>query len=56
MLPLCHPVLLRGIRAGSLMNDAMSQTEVLNGLLSKLKRIVRAENFDQCRVLGNNLK
>ena len=38
------------------MNYAMSQTEVLNRLLSKLKRIVRAENFDQRRVLGNNLE
>ena len=56
MLPLCHPVLLRGIWAGSLMNYAMSQTEFLNRLLSELKRIVCAEDFDHRLVLGNNLK
>ena len=56
MFPLCHPVLLRGVWAGSLMNYAMSQTEFLNRLLSKLKCIVRAEDFDDRLVLGNNLK
>ena len=56
MFPLCHPVLLRGVWAGSLMNYAMIQTEVLNRLLSELKRIVSAEDFDQRLVLGNNLK
>ena len=56
MFPLGHPVLLRGVWAGSLMNYAMSQTEFLNRLLSKLKSIVRAEDFDYRVVLGNNLK
>ena len=56
MLPLGHPVLLRGIWAGSLMNDTMSQTEFLNLLLSELKSIVCAEDFDHRFVLGNNLK
>ena len=56
MFPLCHPVLLRGVWTGGLMNDAMSQTEVRNCLLSKLKCIVRAEDFDDRLVLGNNLK
>ena len=56
MFSLCHPVLLRGVWAGSLMNYAMSQTEFRNGLLSKLKSIVRAEDFDDRLILGNNLK
>ena len=56
MLPLGHPVLLRGIWAGSLMNYTMSQTEFLNRLLSELKCIVCAEDFDHRFVLGNNLK
>ena len=55
MFPLCHPVLLRGVWAGGLMNYAMGQTEFLNRLLSKLKCIVRAEDFDDRVVLGNNL-
>ena len=56
MLPLGHPVLLRGVWAGSLMNYTMSQTEFLNRLLSKLKGIVCAEDFDHGFVLGDNLK
>ena len=56
MLPLGHPVLLRGIWAGSLMNYTMSKTEFLNRLLSELKSIVYAEDFDHRFVLGNNLK
>ena len=55
MFPLCHPVLLRGVWAGGLMNYVMGQTEFLNRLLSKLKCIVCAEDFDDCVVLGNNL-
>ena len=56
MLPLGHPVLLRGIWACSLMNDTMSQTEFLNRVLSELKSIVCAEDFDHRFLLGNNLK
>ena len=56
MLPLGHPILLRGIWAGSPMNYTMSQTEFLNRLLSKLKCIVCVEDFDHRVVLGNNLK
>ena len=56
MLPLGHPILLRGIWTGSLMNYTMSQTEFLNRLLSEFKCIFCAEDFDHRLVLGNNLK
>ena len=56
MLPLGHPILLRGIWTSSPMKYAMSQTKILNRLLSELKCIVGAEDFDHRLILGNNLK
>ena len=50
MLPLGHPILLQGIWTGSLMEYAMSQTKILNRLLSELKCIVGAEDFDREKV------